>query len=193
MFWIGRNMLRDHPDLVNLPDESETQQLFQRLAADAFWEHAETAFIRLCSYWDRVGQILDFAFFRIRHFERDGFAAVMDRLHANVIPVNPLLGKSTAWRELRGFQSSGREDGLKWLQRRRNILVHSLHLRPLDSESKEEVFRSGYNHLEEKLRSKLAPREPEVEIWQLPTHLDRAAHLFPAVLSILEESEDRSG
>ena len=61
MLQIGTDALRRFPEAVNTENE-EIRRMFQSNAEDAFWEHAENAFIKLCSYWDRVGQILDFIF-----------------------------------------------------------------------------------------------------------------------------------
>jgi len=154
---------------------------------EAFWENAETAYIRLGSYWDRVGQVLDFVFFRIRQYERDGFPAVMDRIHNNIIPVNPSLLSSSAWNNLREYQISEKRDGLKWLLRRRNLIIHSLHLQPIPNNSEsEELYYSMFNHLEEKLMKKMRPETPPEEVLLLNSHLSIAASLFQAAISLCE-------
>ena len=186
MLQIGTDALRRFPDIVDT-DDDKIRRLVQSNAENAFWEHAENAFIKLCSYWDRVGQILDFIFFRIRQFERDGFTAVMDRIHANFLPVHQVIRNSLAWKALRKFQASVQEDGLKWLLRRRNLVIHSLHLQPIQTPAKGEIFQSAYNHLEESLRRKLAPATPRQEVKRLQTHLRAAADLFPHVLALCEQ------
>ena len=186
MLQIGTDALRRFPEVVNTEDE-EIRRLFQSNAEHAFWEHAENAFIKLCSYWDRVGQILDFTFFRIRQFERDGFTSVMDRLQANIVPVHEHVRNSIAWTALRKYQTSEREDGLKWLLRRRNLVVHSLYLRPIQTPAEAKVFQSAYNHLEESLRRKLAPGTPRQEVNRLQRHLRAAAELFPHMLTLCEQ------
>lgn len=191
-FMIGCGMIRTHPEIMRLPEAEEVREQFLSAAERAFWEHTETAFINICCYWDRVGQILDFAYFGIRQFERDGFTAVVDRIHANAAPMRPELQSSLAWVALRRFQNSEKDDGLKWLLRRRNLIVHSLHLRPIRSAPDEELFKSAYNHLEVKLASKLAPRSPIEEVEQLNLHLTAAADLFPNLLAILEFSPNRA-
>lgn len=82
----------------------------------SFWEHAETAYIRIASFWDRLGQILDFSYFNIRQFDRNGFSAVIDRIYSNVIPMNKRLADNRGWKAVRKFQTNETEDGLKWLR-----------------------------------------------------------------------------
>jgi hypothetical protein len=88
---------------------------------------------------------------------------------------------------------NGRDDGLKWLLRRRNITVHSLHLRPPEASIDEVAYKPMYNHLEEKLKAKLAPRTPDGEIEQLHVHLGKAAELFKSVLSLIEYANNEHG
>lgn len=159
MLQIGTDALRRFPDAVKIKDET-FRRMCQSNAEDAFWEQAENAFIKLCSYWDRVGQILDFIFFQIRQFDRNGFTAVMDRIHANVVPVHEGVKNSIAWEALRKYQTSKGEDKLQRLLCRRNYVVHSLSLRPIQTPGESEVFKSAHNHLEDKLRKKLAPGTP---------------------------------
>ncbi|CAL95691.1 hypothetical protein azo3074 [Azoarcus olearius] len=185
-FLIGTHMLRTDPDILGIPKGGEAHQVFLRTAESVFWEHTETTYIRLAGFWDRVGQILDFAFFTIRQYERDGFSAVVDRIRANALRMQPQLEKSAAWHDIWAYKKSEREDGLQWLLSRRNLLVHSLHLRPLDESKDEELFESAFNHIDARLRSNLAPNEPEKEIEQLHLHLAQAAKLLPQVLTLCE-------
>ena len=188
MLEIGIAALHRFPEMVNTTDE-QIRSWFLSNAEHAFWEHAENAFVKLCSYWDRVGQILDFTFFRIRQFERDGFTAVMDRIYANFFHVYEDIRNSLAWKSLRKYQNSEQEDGLKWLLRRRNLVIHSLHLQPIQTEAEEEkIFESAYNHLEESLRQKLRPGTPKQEVERLHAHLRAAAELFPHVLTLCEQA-----
>jgi hypothetical protein len=187
MLEIGTAALHSFPESV--PTESEQfRSSFLLNAEHAFWEHAENAFVKLCSYWDRVGQILDFTFFRIRQFERDGFTAVMDRIHVNFFPVYEDIRNSLAWKSLRKYQNSEQEDGLKWLLRRRNFIIHSLHLQPIQTEAEEKIFESAYNHLEESLRQRLRPGTPKQEVKRLHAHLLAAAELFSHVLTLCEQA-----
>lgn len=188
MFLTGSHLLLTHPEVVNLPEDEDVALLFKQNVEDVFWEHTETAFIRLSSFWDRIGQLLDFIFFGIRQYERDGFAAVMDRINNNILPVNSEIKKSIDWSALRKYQTSESEDGLKWLLRRRNLIVHSLHLQPLvDFSTDHELFESAYNHLEEKLINKLKPGKAEEEVTRLHLHLGAAASLFHHVLNLSEQ------
>lgn len=190
MFMAGSTLLADHPDVMHLPEDPESAGLFIRQATSAFWEHAEAAYIRLFSFWDRIGQVLDFAFFNIRKFDQNGFNAVMDRIHANAVPMDPRLKESGSWKRLRAFQTSEKEDGLKWLLQRRNLVVHSLHLHPLPTDV-EGVFNSQFNHLDAAHRDKLRPREPAEEAALLIGQLDKACDLFSAFLSVVELAPQR--
>jgi hypothetical protein len=192
MLLVGSHFLHQNPDvfIAKMPPEVEAE--FLESVDASFWEHAEMAYIRIASYWDRVGQMLDFAFFSIRQFERDGFTAVVDRIHTNFGPMDGELKEMPEWKNLRTFQTSEREDGLKWLLRRRNLLVHSLYLRPLKHNEVETdasgaaLFTSEFNHLEASLRQRLAPGSPLEEIERLNLQLQKAADLYPALLGLCE-------
>lgn len=185
-FMIGTHMLKTNPELLTLPEDGEIRRLFESSAESVFWEHTETTFIRLAGFWDRLGQILDFAFFAIRQYERDGFSAVVDRIRANTLRMQPQLETSAAWREIWTYKKLEREEGLQWLLSRRNLLVHSLHLRPMSESQGDEIFESAFNHLDTRLRRDLAPGESEREIQRLHVHLGRAAELLPQVLTLCE-------
>lgn len=190
LFRAGSSLLAAHPDLLDLPDDPETQALFVRQAQAAFWEHSEAAYIRLYSFWDRVGQVLDFAFFNIRKFDQNGFTSVMDRIHANAVPMDDRLKNSGSWKRLRAFQTSEKDDGLKWLLQRRNLVVHSLHLHPIPVDE-DSVFKSQFNHLEAAHREKLRPRDPVDEVGLLIGQLKKAGELFSDFLVVVEFSPSR--
>jgi hypothetical protein len=134
--------------------------------------------------------VLDFAFFNIRKFDQNGFYVVMERIAANAVPMNAQLKASISWQHLRAFQTSEREDGLKWLQLRRNLVIHSLHLHPVKN-NEEGMFKSQFNHLEATYREKLRPRDPAGEVALLLGQLDRAGALFSDFLTLLESSPSR--
>ncbi len=186
MFFIGSGMHELMPDVLDIPKDKELRELLVGRVNAAFWEHAETSFIRLASYWDRIGQLLDFVFFGIRQYERDGFPAVMDRIHSNWVAVDPALREMDAWKALRSFQSSEQVSGLKWLLRRRNLLIHSMHLRPIEPDDEDPLFVSAFNHLDSALRKKLAPGSMQDELNYVHEHLAAAATQLPNVLSVLE-------
>jgi hypothetical protein len=100
MFLVGSGMHERMPEVLNLPPDKEFRDLLVKRVNAAFWEHAETSFIRLASYWDRIGQLLDFVFFGIRQYERDGFPSVMDRIQNNWAAVDPALREMAAWKAL---------------------------------------------------------------------------------------------
>jgi hypothetical protein len=191
-FLVGAHMLRETPELMNLPDDVKVRELFQSSAERVFWEHAETTFIRLAGFWDRLGQVLDFAFFSIRQYERDGFSAVVDRIRSNALRMRPDLAKQQAWLSIWAFKKSEKEDGLQWLLSRRNMLVHSLHLRPVGTNPNDELFASAFNHLDERLKSDLKPGTPEEEIKRLHVQLDKAAVLLPQVLMLCRSYAEES-
>jgi hypothetical protein len=185
IYLIGSALIRREPDLMNLPDDPNIRRILIDETENRFWEHVETTYFRLASFWDRIGQILDFAFFNIRQYERDGFSAVVDRIRTNFIPMSSSLRDSPAWERLRKFQCSEQNDGLKWLVRRRNLLIHSLHLRPAaNDEPDNPIFMSAYNHLEEAIRIKLRAGTPEQELNYLHQHLQAAAALFPDAVDV---------
>ena len=185
IFMIGEYILHKHPQTMNLPEDADIRRIYLSKLEDNFWEHAESSFIRLASYWDRVGQILDFVFFNIRQYERDGFAAVADRIQRNFLPIDRALSGSSCWSRLRQFQNSEKPDGLKWLLRRRNLLVHSLHLSKRRSEDTHDpIFDSAFNHLSEAVASKLRQGTPKEEVSILHAQLERAAVLFPDVIEV---------
>lgn len=201
MFHVGNRFVEQTPDLFE-DDNPKVAEGMLELSREAFWEHAEAAYIRLASYWDRVGQVLNFAFFSIRSFKHEGFQSVMDRIHDNVAKMDTQFAKTTSWTRLRAFQCSSKDDGYKWLQERRNLLVHSLHLQPIapDRDSNfgesqkadnEAVFTSQFNHLDHAHREKLRPRDAAGEVLILMRQLDRAGHLFNDLLSIVELAPSR--
>lgn len=187
MSLIGSHLLHEKPEVMSLPLEGGVRAQFLEAVESAFWELAEIGYIRLASYWDRVGQLLDFAFFGIRS-EREGFSAVVDRVQNNLVPVDIVLRTLPAWNSLRAFQTSEKEDGLKWLLRRRNLLVHRLYLRPIQQPEDQEVFDSEFNHIDEALRKNLAPGTPRQEIERMHGQLQKAAELFPSVLELCEHA-----
>ena len=190
LFMAGSSLLAEQLNVMDLPDNSDAAAQFIKQAQGAFWEHAEAAYIRLYSFWDRLGQVLDFAFFNIRKFDQNGFTAVMDRIHSNVVQMDSRLKNSDSWKCLRSFQSSEKEDGLKWLLQRRNLVVHSLHLHPLQTDE-EGVFKSQFNHLKAAHQEKLRPRDPAEEVALLMGQLDRAGALFSAFLTVVEFAPSR--
>jgi hypothetical protein len=185
IYLVGSSLIRSNPEYIDLPTEPHIREILISQVEERFWEHAETSFIRLASHWDRVGQLLDFAFFKIRQFERDGFTAVMDRIHANVAPISRRVSESVAWQALRAYQTDEQPDGLKWLLRRRNLVVHSLHLSPnRDKVEEDPIFVSAYNHLDAAKRKKLKADTPARELDILHEHLKAAAELFELALDL---------
>jgi hypothetical protein len=190
LFRAGSSLIAAHPELLDVSEDPEIRALFAKQAQDAFWEHAEAAYIRLYAFWDRVGQVLDFAFFNIRKIDQNGFTSVMDRIHSNAVPMDDRFKNSGSWKRLRAFQTSEKDDGLKWLLQRRNLVVHSLHLHPIPADE-DGVFKSQFNHLDVAHREKLRPRDPVDEVGLLIGQLTKAGELFSAFLSVVEFSTSR--
>lgn len=167
MSCVGIRLLKQHPEIMPISDAPDAAAALDDLWQETFWEHAEIAYIRLTSFWDRVGQVANFAFFNLRSFKHEGFQSVMDRIHDNVAKMDPNFAKRGAWQRLRTFQCSSSDDGYKWLQERRNLAIHSLHLQPIapdddrrlgkggESLDNEAIFTSHFNHLDHAHREKL--------------------------------------
>lgn len=111
----------------------------------------------------------------------------MQRIRANYAKIDPTLADSRAWLDLWSYQKSEQIDGFAWLVRRRNLLIHSLHLRPLEKEVEDEpLFNSEYNHLDESTRQRLIPQAPQEELQALHRQLSQAAVLFRSVIALAE-------
>lgn len=187
LYYVGVGLVKDIPDTLKLPKDPEMTKNTIEAIFDSFWGHAETTYIRLASLWDRIGQLLDFVFFNIRQYERDGFSNVMNRIMKNYIPLSKELSNSEHWRKLRSYQNSEKTDGFGWLLKRRNILIHSLHLKAfVKSEGKDPIYISEYNHLDEKERKNLAPGTTTEELNYLHSHFSKAVKLFDNVFGICE-------
>lgn len=193
-FLIGKHYLDTRPDILslytnlNLSDAPpDVMQFFLNETQSAFWEHTETCYIRIASYWDRVGQILDYVFFRIRKYERDGFSSVLDRICANTLCMHSRIKDLAAWEALWSHKKSEQEEGLQWLLSRRNLLVHSLYLRPIDANDGNELYESAFNHLDDRRREKLRVGSPEIEMNRLQLQMEAAAKLFPQVIALCLE------
>lgn len=184
---IGSELHKSFPNLLEpMPDDPEVLKQFQEMTSEMFWEHAETSYIRLASFWDRVGQLFDFVFFNIRQYDRDGFPKVLSRIRANYVCRFSDIEESDSWKHLWDYSKSEQPDGFVWLASRRNLLVHSIHLQALAADKESKLYKSAFNHLDETARKKLKPETPDSELELLHEHLAAAAVLFPAVLGLCE-------
>jgi hypothetical protein len=187
MFFIAASFLQEHPNVWKNKSEPEEEAAIFETLRERFWDGAESTYIRIASFWDRVGQLLAFVFFNIRQYERDVFPEVIERIRKNYIPLHQELGESEAWDKLYDYKKSKKVEGFEWLQSRRNLLVHSLRLRPMpDPEEENPIFISAYNHLEKKIREKLKPGTMQEELEYLHSHLRSAATLFPEVIDLCQ-------
>jgi hypothetical protein len=96
VYLITCEALDKHPEYwsdMSQHERANRRDLMERRFCDAL----EIATTRLSSYWDRVGQILDFVFFNICQYERDVFPSVLDRIKKNFIPTCPEIANSSAW------------------------------------------------------------------------------------------------
>jgi hypothetical protein len=129
MFALAVGNLRTHPNWFNMTEEHIG--IYARVLEGYFWNALEIATIRLASYWDRVGQLLDFVFFNIRQHEREGFPVVLERIKKNFAPTfSEVFRDDPNWNALLEYANSEKPSGLKWLLRRRNVAVHSTSFRP---------------------------------------------------------------
>lgn len=184
IFYVGASTCKK--DLWKPPMTKEHAGLYYELIIERYWEQAEMCFIRIASLWDRIGQLLDFIFFNIRQYERDGFAKVFERIGVNCGPMTDLKSKSF-WTYLETYVNSEKDDGLKWLIRRRNLLVHSMHLDDnADNRNDGSLFISEYNHLEESLKTKLKPGSAQEELERIHRHLYKFTDAFSSVLDLCE-------
>jgi len=88
MFYMALKCIRTRPEFwVDLSEDGS--RLYARTLTRSFWDALEIATIRVASYWDRVGQLLDFVFFNIRQYEHDGFPAVLERIKKNAVTFFP--------------------------------------------------------------------------------------------------------
>lgn len=179
---IAKHAVDEHPEFIKI--ESQKVAPLRELMKDLFWEEAEVAYIRLASYCDRVGQLLDFMYFNVRQFDREGFASIIDKIHGNFYQIYPELRLCDAYKRLRSFQQSEQTDGLKWLVRRRNLLVHSLRLRKLHDDDSNIIFKFAFNYLEERYQHKLQPEDAADENKIMHLHLAKCAQLLPDVIEL---------
>ena len=87
--------------------------------------------------------------------------------------------KQQFWIDIKRYAYRDQVDGLKWLLRRRNLLVHSLHLGEKKTAGSEERDLAYYfNHLDEAARNRLGTMTPEDELKALHDHLRAFAKLL---------------
>jgi len=89
-------------------DDPEVAKTLLKLSQEAFWEHAEAAYIRLASYWD--------GWARCSTSPSSTFGAsstrvqsVMDRIDANVAKMGAHFARTGSWTRLRSFQFQRRK------------------------------------------------------------------------------------
>jgi hypothetical protein len=187
LYFVGSEVLRTKPEfIINFNPNLEENRTLMKYTEEAFWEHAELAYIKLASYWDRIGQLLDSLFFNIRQYEKDGFLAVISRIRNNYIPMYIDLSVLSSWINLDAFSKSEKEDGMKWLSHRRNLIIHSLQLQPAHNHEDNVILDSEFNHLDKKLREKLSPGNAQEELNRLHGQLNSATLLFPDILNLCE-------
>lgn len=163
-------------------DELET---LNKLVLEEFYDKAEIAFIRIASFWDRVGQLLDYVFFNIRQYEREVFPLVVERIQQNYANYHKSIDVAECWKRIAKFKNSDKHDGFQWLQSRRNILIHSLHLSvPDESDDTKLEYLCTKDHIKEKQVKKLQAKEPSDEMEILIKQLYMASMLFIDVLDL---------
>ena len=185
LYFICKGLLENQPKLLTNTTNEELKKVILPMINKQFYEKSEIAYIRLSSYWDRVGQLLDFIFFNIRQYERDVFSKVLDRIKVNVLPIHPEIAHNESWVRLRKYQTTGKSDGMNWLFGRRNLLVHSLHFSSnYHNINANPIFEASYNHLKASIENRLKVKNEQEEINLLHTHLQKAAELFSDVIEL---------
>ena len=183
--FLTSEILQGRKRLIKTPLTKKQLASFAPIVIEEFWESAETAYIRLASMWDRVGQLLDYVFFNIRQFERDGFPSVLDRIKVNFAVLDKSLEKQQFWINIKRYAYRDQVDGLKWLLRRRNLLVHSLHLGEQKATGSEERDLAYYfNHLDETARNRLGAMTRDAELKALHDHLRAFAKLLEPICDL---------
>ncbi|MEN6624729.1 MAG: hypothetical protein ABFD69_00720 [Candidatus Sumerlaeia bacterium] len=194
LFWRTRNnVIKTHayfitrsitesPEAIECELSQDVRAAMSFCAKEEFWNNSEIAYIRLASLWDRVGQLLDYVFFNIRQYERDGFPTVLDRIKANYVPVDKQVEKCAFWKGITNYAYNEDPYGMKWLLRRRNLLIHSIHLcEPSRADENELKLKFHYNHLAESVKNKLKAMLPHEEVNCLHNHLARFSDLFEPI------------
>lgn len=99
-----------------------------------------------------------------------------------------MSGRNSLW----GFYSAkpAKEDGFPWLASRRNMLVHRLHLRPIEGKKEDDFYQAMYDNLEETVRNKLKPAHPEKEVEMLIAQWSKINELFSDVLDVVERAAE---
>ena len=187
MHYIRLGVLEKYPEFISgfVDEKQEHKEYLKRAVTETFWGEVETAYVRLASWWDFVGQLLDFVFFNIRQYEKDGFSSVIERIKVNHSPIYPSIKNSDDWKEILSYQKSEKEDGFKWLIRRRNLIIHRMPLGRL-SETDEDELGFQFNHLENAIERKLLLGTTSEELNHLHTHLGKAANLFSNIVGLCE-------
>ncbi|MBA7519663.1 hypothetical protein ES705_11743 [subsurface metagenome] len=185
LYFVSKGFLEKYPNSFINSSPEEINTVILKILSERFFDEAEISYIRLASYWDRVGQLLDFIYFNIRQYERDVFPTVLDRIKINYLPIYPKIAKKKSWVRLREYQISEKTEGMKWLLSRRNLLIHSLHLSSnYKNVNEDHIYISSYNHLKESIHNKLKPQNEQEEINLLHVHLRKAACLFYDVIEL---------
>jgi hypothetical protein len=183
MYCITLGALDKHPHFW--PDMSEEMRaVAKNLMESRVWDALEIATARLASYWDRVGQILDFVFFNIKQYERDGFPLVLERIKRNFAMSCPDIYNSHAWHEMNKYANSEKQNGYKWLIRRRNLVVHSMQMKPRPTYDNDVIFEYEFDHFEDRIVRDLAIKELREELLDIHSHLTSAASLVPFVIEL---------
>lgn len=170
-------------------EEKDVSEHFTRLYSEMFWDSLEMSYIRLASTWDRVGGLLEFVFFNIRQYDRDGFNSTISKINLNIAKMDDDLGKSTDWKELWNYSKSENQDGLKWLLSRRNLIIHQVGLQEISNYdfNDENDYDSYYNHiLDRAIKGKLKPLSRQEESKQLSHHINMFFNLFNNTFNICE-------
>lgn len=193
-FWKSRRaVIKAHSQYVVVESMRYKKPFFKSsppenivlIIEEYFWDSLEVAYLRLASFWDRVGQILDYAFFNMRQYKKEGFRAIIEKIHSNFEPLLSELEKLPEYKKIWSYSKSEKEEGLKWLLQRRNTITHSASLnteKPQDYSNR--LFESKFNHLELKKEKKLNKTKLAEEIRRLNLHYNQVCILFKDVIKL---------
>lgn len=192
MFWKTRRaVIKAHSQYVVVESMRYKKEFFEKPAPEDIvlrieeylWDSIEVAYIRMASFWDRIGQLFSFSFFNIRQYEKDGFTSIMEKIHTNYRPILPTLEKLPEYSVIWEYSNNEKENGLKWVLQRRNTIAHSVGL-DTNTRKPSKTYDSKYNHLEIRKERKLNKKELKEELNQFHYHYGKICRLFEDCLKL---------
>ena len=173
--------LRYNKQFFKTPAPEEVVLMFE----EYFWDSLEIAYLRLASYWDRIGQLFSFSFFNIRKYDKETFTDIIEKINSNYVLTISELKSMPEYKELWDYSKLEDKNGLKWLLQRRNLIIHSVGINTKTNNLvKGELFDSKYNHLDEKISNKLKKSNLKDEISVINFHYIKMCEYFKNCLQL---------